>query len=208
MQLHRSDVLNAALELLDAQGLDALSMRRLAIHLNVSSGTVFWHFSTKQALLDAIAEHLLEGVGAIDAGQPGLDQIAELAVRLRQALLSHRDGARVVSGTFVSEPNTLRFGDAAVRAALAAGVPAEKAVLTAFTIQYFVLGQTIEEQAAADFVGSKGQQPRVDAEHSPDLRAAIEEFNATSAEQRFHYGLAVLLDGIDRQTEGTSLDDR
>ncbi len=204
MQLHRSDVLAAAIELLDADGLDALSMRRLAVRLGVQSGAVFWHFATKQALLDAIADHLLDGVGDIDTGLPGIARLADLAVRLRRALLSHRDGARVVSGTSVREPNTLHYGDVAVRAAIAAGVAPERAVLVVFSIQHYVLGQTVEEQALAELVASGAERRAIDGERYPAISAAIEHFNATTADERFQYGLNILLAGIASQAPETS----
>ena len=199
MRLHRADVLSAALDLLDAEGLDGLSMRRLATRLDVQVSALYWHYRDKQALLDAMAEQLMEGVADIDPVRPGLAQLAELGRRPRSALLARRDGARVVSGTYVRRPNTLRFGDTAVRAALAAGIPAEEAGLAFFTLQDYVLGHTIEEQSRNELLSSRAeppdQAPEV-AEQYPAIRVAIEHWAATDADVRFHYGLDVLIDGL------------
>ena len=54
-RLHRDDVLRAALDLLNEVGIDALSTRKLADRLGVQSPTLYWHFKSKAALLDAMS---------------------------------------------------------------------------------------------------------------------------------------------------------
>jgi AcrR family transcriptional regulator len=192
VQLHRPDVLAGALRLLDDEGLDRLTVRRLAALLQVRPGALHWHFASKQLLLDAMAEALLAGVGDLDTGRPGLEQLAEWATRLRSALLSHRDGARVVAGTFVRQPNTLRAGEAAVRAALAAGVPHGEAGVAVFSLQYYVLGQTIEEQARAGTTATPTGPPDGFAE----ITAVVAAWDTLSADDRFAYGLDLFLRGL------------
>ncbi|MCX4751111.1 TetR/AcrR family transcriptional regulator C-terminal domain-containing protein [Kitasatospora sp. NBC_01287] len=199
MRLHRPDVLNGAMALLDAEGLDGLTMRRLATVLDVRPSALYWHYRDKQALLEAIAEHLMAGVAEIDTEQPGIDQLAELARRLREALLSHRDGARVVSGTFVRQPDTLRTGEVAIRAALAAGIAPEHAALAFFTLQDYVLGHTIEEQSRADLIAERGREEAPgpqETEDFPAIGAAIGHWAAIEPDARFEYGLGLLLDGL------------
>ena len=60
MRLSREQVLSTALELLDEVGLDHLTMRRLATALSVQNGATYWHFRSKQALLEAMADTLLD----------------------------------------------------------------------------------------------------------------------------------------------------
>src|SRR4051812_42345510 len=101
MRLNRDQVLHAALDLLDQVGLDQLTMRRLTTTLGVQNGATYWHFPSKQALLEAMADTLLTGVpGDLDQRRPWPERIAHLAHRLRHALLSRRDGARLFSGAF------------------------------------------------------------------------------------------------------------
>src|SRR5580704_9676283 len=61
MQLSREQVLAAALGLLDEAGLEQLTMRRLAAALGVQNGATYWHFGSKQDLLEAMADTLLAG---------------------------------------------------------------------------------------------------------------------------------------------------
>ncbi|MFI8461553.1 TetR family transcriptional regulator [Kitasatospora sp. NPDC085464] len=146
MRLRREDVLAGALGLLDQDGLDGLTMRRLATSLGVGPSAQYWHYRDKQALLEAIAEEIMSGVADVDLALPAHERTAELARRLRLALLTRRDGARVLSGTYVRRPNTLRFGEAAVQALAAAGVPETETALAFFTIQDDVLGHVISHR--------------------------------------------------------------
>ncbi|MGW9214592.1 TetR/AcrR family transcriptional regulator C-terminal domain-containing protein [Embleya sp. NPDC055664] len=199
MRLHRSDVLAGAMAMLETDGLDKLTMRRLAGVLNVQPSALYWHFAHKQALLDAMSERLMEGVGDVDPDQPGLDRLAELAWRLRTALMSHRDGARVVSGTYVREPNTLRVGQVAIQAVIAAGAPREEAALAAFALLHFVFGHTIEEQARDELVARGAWQEHtvdIDAREYPDVGPALDALTATDSAERFRYGVRLILDGL------------
>ena len=60
MQLHQSDVVQAATALLDEYGIADLTMRRLARELEVSPGALYWHFANKQQLLGAVADRILQ----------------------------------------------------------------------------------------------------------------------------------------------------
>ena len=98
MRLRREHVVDVAIALLDADGLDALTMRKLATRLGVQAGALYWHFASKQALLDAMADRFLEDFAADLPAGSWDEQLAAAGWRLRQVLLSHRDGARVMAG--------------------------------------------------------------------------------------------------------------
>ncbi|HEY1704840.1 MAG TPA: TetR/AcrR family transcriptional regulator C-terminal domain-containing protein [Trebonia sp.] len=199
MQLHREDVLAGALALLDAEGLEGLTMRKLAARLGVQAGALYWHFRHKQALLDAMADAVLAGAdGPVPQGT-WEQQLAELGARLRRALLARRDGARVVAGTFTVGPGTLRTGAMAVEILRSAGVPAEGAGWAGFALGYYVLGHCIEEQTQAELAGEGGWAAKVAGFTERDgsyfdlaMTAAI---TADPAE-RFAYGLGLFIDGI------------
>ncbi|HYP92960.1 MAG TPA: TetR family transcriptional regulator, partial [Mycobacterium sp.] len=140
MQLHKRDVVDAATSLLDCYGIADLTMRRLARELNVSPGALYWHFANKQELLGAVADRILESIDDMSGGWR--DRVAGTCSRLRDALLSHTDGAELVSASFAAGQS-----DAMARiltqlsgAAADAGVDPTHAELAARTIVYYVLG--------------------------------------------------------------------
>ena len=100
MQLHKRDVVEAATSLLDNYGIADLTMRRLARELNVSPGALYWHFANKQQLLGAVADRILGPVDDVPAAWR--NRITGICGGLRDALLSHTDGAELVSASFAA----------------------------------------------------------------------------------------------------------
>lgn len=197
-RLDRAAVLAGAWAFIEDHGVDALTMRKLASSLGVNHGTLYWHVDNKHALTDALADDLLAGVADdTDSDGTGADRLRELAHRLRSALLSHRDGARVLAGTFVRQPNTLAFGEAAIGAALTSGVPEPEAVLLAFSVQYYVMGFVIEEQAAHDLGRANSVQDQrettIDVDRFPNITAGLATLRNTTRDTQFAYGLTRLL---------------
>ena len=78
MQLHRSDVVAKAAEILDNYGIADLTMRRLARELSVSPGALYWHFADKQELLGAVADRLLATAATVPAAGTWPDRIVAL----------------------------------------------------------------------------------------------------------------------------------
>ena len=102
MQLHKRDVVAKATEILDNYGIADLTMRRLARELDVSPGALYWHFANKQELLGAVADEVLRPAVAATGPDGWRERITDLAARLRDALLSHADGAELVSASFAA----------------------------------------------------------------------------------------------------------
>ena len=184
MQLHKRDVVDAATSLLDCYGIADLTMRRLARELNVSPCALYWHFANKQELLGAVADRILESVGDVSGGWR--DRVAGTCGRLRDALLSHTDGAELVSASFAAGQS-----DAMARiltqlsgAAADAGVDPTHAELAARTIVYYVLGFTVDEQSRLQWDAAGAELPDEQSVLSDDPSA------------RFEFGLRLLVDGI------------
>lgn len=116
-------VVRAGLELLDEKGADGLSIRGIADRLGVRMNTVLWHAKTKARLLELMADAILAEVPVEGLPEPWEPRVRELFHRYRRALLAHRDGARIVAGTYAAEPATLRFAELLVEALLAAWAP-------------------------------------------------------------------------------------
>lgn len=182
MQLHKRDVVEAATALLDGYGLADLTMRRLARELEVSPGALYWHFANKQQLLGAVADHLLPEFD--DVRGSWTERIPTICHRLRDALLSHTDGAELVSASFAAGQSAsmdevlVLLGDAAVEA----GVGPTNADLTARTIVYYVLGFTVDEQSRLQWDAAGA--------------AVAQTVWAENPTARFGFGLRLLIDGI------------
>ncbi|MEU9336905.1 TetR/AcrR family transcriptional regulator C-terminal domain-containing protein [Streptomyces sp. NPDC048290] len=125
---------------------------------------------------------------------PG-ERVRVVVGRYRAALLAHRDGGRLVAGTFAGTGRTLRVAEVVVAALLEAGHPEEDAARLCWALVHFTRGLTQEEQSApADDV----RLPVADlaAEGCPALaRIGVRLPAQDSYDARFAFGLARLLDG-------------
>jgi len=182
-------------------------MRRLAAALGVQNGATYWHFRSKQALLEAMADTLLAGLTAgLDTESPWTERITELARRLRRALLSRRDGARLFSAAFFPLPNALAYGEAVIAALGESGLSSRDAAWAADTLTYYVVGHTIEEQLAVALPGSGHDATvrltgAVDPQRHPHMYAALAHIPAPHHQEHFDYGLHLIVNGIRADTE-------
>lgn len=96
VRLTREAVLRRAVEVADADGLPALTMRRLADELGVEAMSLYHHVAGKEALLDGIADLVFEEVLEAAAAAPDLDAVREARVRWDDAVRARILGARAV----------------------------------------------------------------------------------------------------------------
>ncbi|WP_328698537.1 TetR/AcrR family transcriptional regulator C-terminal domain-containing protein [Streptomyces sp. NBC_00342] len=193
-RLTRAAVIDAALRVLDERGLDGLSTRAVADHLEVRMNTVLWHVKTKARMLELMADAVLAGIRYDNLPDAPLARARELAGRYRHALLAHRDGAALVTGTYPAEPNTLRFADRLVDAFLEAGTDERQAAWTAWTVNYFTLGLTQEEQAEGDEDDARLTQA-IDRDAHPALQRVLPHLQQ-NFDERFAFGLEAVLSRI------------
>nr|WP_163500889.1 TetR/AcrR family transcriptional regulator C-terminal domain-containing protein [Halomonas socia] len=204
MAIQRDHVIQTALKLLDEGGIEGLTLRKVAQVLDVKAPSLYWHFANKQALLDAVADALIEDVGHdIPPGQHWRDTLRQIAEELRQALKSHRDAARVFAGTYVATENVLRPGEAMLSALLDAGADIEFAANTIFHIGYYVMGFVIEEQAVSDDKIDMEQRTAtflaLAKERFPKFHRAAHVLFEPDFDARFTVGVDLLLAGIEQR---------
>ncbi|APE34137.1 TetR family transcriptional regulator [Nocardia mangyaensis] len=185
MHLRKTDVVDAAITILDQYGLADLTMRRLAGSLQVQPGALYWHVKDKQTLLGAVADRILAPMDEPVTTAEWQGQVTELAHRLRDCLLAYRDGAELVSATYASRLTTSKARERLAGIVIRAGMTREEADLTAYTLLYYVLGQTVDEQSRMQ-MDSAGALP---AESTP----LLETPDATA---RFDFGLQLFIAGV------------
>jgi TetR/AcrR family tetracycline transcriptional repressor len=194
LALERDVITATALNLLDTEGLERLTMRRLADALGVQAPSIYWHFPGKPALLDEMADALLRNVGPdIDPVAPPPVILRQVAGELRAALLARRDGARLFAGTFVARANVLRVVETTMLALARAGFSGTSATTTVFTMFYFVLGFVIEEQARAELPEGRVQELLQQAAGFAAAASLLPELLHPNGDARFAAGLDLIL---------------
>ncbi|MCE9667887.1 TetR/AcrR family transcriptional regulator C-terminal domain-containing protein [Myxococcus stipitatus] len=201
MRIQKEQVVQAAWTLVDEVGVEGLTMRSLAQALAIQAPSLYWHFPSKQALLDTMADALLDDVGLErPPGRSWEAVVKDVAGQLRRAFLSHRDAARVFAGTVVASENTFRVSEWVMEALAQAGLSSKDAAWATFTLLDYVLGFTIEEQS---FGARDAQEPPL-AERMralatprfPHVARAVEALVDPDFDARFAFGVELLLAGV------------
>lgn len=141
-------IVTVALELLDREGFEGLTMRALAKRLRVENPALYWHFKNKQAIVDAMANRLLARSVVPRKPRESWDRWLRRSIgAFRAALLSHRDATRVVAEADLSQSKWVE-AHAAARAELEReGFSKKDALLALVTLSDFTLGATWEQEA-------------------------------------------------------------
>ena len=131
--LSRDTILDRALALADAEGLGAVSVRRLARELEVTPMALYWHFDSKEALLHALADRLLGALDLrVDNRKSWRKQLRAFVISFTAVLRAHPSAAALIGSlpTAASE-NALRATETALEILRRAGFsPKEAAHIT------------------------------------------------------------------------------
>lgn len=210
-RIRRQDIVKAALEVLNETGLEGVSMRKLAAVAKIQAPSLYWHFPDKQALLEGMADAILDelDLSAAHAATGWRAKLSEVAGAIRNVLLAYRDGGRVYAGAHVSTHNILRVADATIGPLRDAGASPEFAADAALTLFYFVLASTIEEQLLNSTVGAAAQAREarlmgLAAEAYPSVLASGARLFDLQWDDRFRSRLEIVLDGIQAGLARTS----
>jgi TetR/AcrR family tetracycline transcriptional repressor len=146
-------IIDEALQLLDEEGLNNLSLRKLAARLDMQAPALYWHFKSKEALIDYMAEAILrtefDNLQPRQPDETWQDWMIQICIRLRKAMLARRDGGRVVAGAHLYPAVTLmKLAEVAMESLHSTGIELRRANLITSTAIHFVFGNVIEEQAA------------------------------------------------------------
>ncbi|MFT3899803.1 MAG: TetR/AcrR family transcriptional regulator C-terminal domain-containing protein [Gordonia sp. (in: high G+C Gram-positive bacteria)] len=153
-KLTREMIVGEAFDLLDAEGIDGLTVRALATRLGVKAPALYWHVSSKQELLDQMGTEVARRIADRALAEPFPDTfeaaLRNYALVMREEYLAHRDGARTFSGTRLVDAEVLRRQESALAHWTAAGVSLDRLTASFEALTAFVVGFVIEEQERAD----------------------------------------------------------
>ena len=207
--LSRDAILDAAVTLLDREGLDGLSMRKLGTALGVEAMSLYNHVAGKGDLLDGMIDIVF---GEIEPPAAGGDWKAELrkrAVSTRQALLRHRWAVGEMEGRGAHGPSNLRVHDAVLGCLRAAGFSIEMTVSAMSVQDAYIYGFALQQtdmtpETAEDFAAVAQEQMVQYADALAEYPHLVEVVGGYVAQAGYDYdaeflfGLGVILDGLDR----------
>lgn len=194
-QLSRDSIVRAAVDMVERDGEDAVSMRRLAAELQCGVMSLYNHIPNKDALLDAVAEHIMADFRfAADAGADWREQ-ARVLVRSFRSI--SRRYPRCINIVIMRQLNTaagLQPLESALATARAAGFDGELAVRIMRTFVAYALGSLVNE-ARLRQIRPEDSVP-VDPRSFPNIAALAHPLVHVDHEADFEFGLDLLINAV------------
>ncbi|MEU6219729.1 TetR/AcrR family transcriptional regulator [Streptomyces sp. NPDC047022] len=192
-------IVATARDLVDAEGLAAVSTRRLAAELGVSGPSLYNHFRTKDQILEAVADSVSAQVdlSMFEDCRNWRTALHDWAVSYRAALRDHPNIVPVLARGPGRRPAGLRLADAVYGAMVDAGWPPAQATSIGALMRYFVLGSALGSFAGG-FVDDEGAYDPADYPHLGQAHLLAEQQRKID-ERAFETGLTALLDGLEQQ---------
>jgi AcrR family transcriptional regulator len=197
--LSRVRIAATALALVDRDGLEALSMRRLGAELGVEGMAIYRHFPNKAAVLAGLVEVLLaELVIPPPSGIPWQIVFREVARAYRALLLRHPHAIPLLAALPLSDPAAGRAAGAVMAQLRAAGFDAPEALKTLATITSFVVGVAQWEVGTAPFRAAADGKPfPLAPDADPYLVELAPQLAEDDCDETFEFGLDVIVRGLE-----------
>jgi AcrR family transcriptional regulator len=150
MQLTRERIISTAVEVIEREGVGALSMRRIAAQLGSGVMALYNHFPGKEALLDGVAEHVMSGLDfPTDPDASWEDQLRGQARAFRQMGRAYPRCMMVVVSRPATSATELRPIERALATLRGAGFSGEDAIRVVRTFIAFAAGSLVREVGVA-----------------------------------------------------------
>lgn len=210
--LSRAAIVREAIVMLDADGIEALSMRKLGARLNAGATSLYRHVATKDELMELAVDEVFAEIGVPEPG--GTDwraAVAEAAESFRATALRHRWLASVLgqAGLAYLGPNLMAYSERLAALFTAAGFPEPDRAID--TVLLYVIGMSTTEAAWLTTVARSGEteaafiarllpaaeQAAAGYEHLAGPYVATHGIDPVARrDDKFRYGLDVVLDGL------------
>jgi AcrR family transcriptional regulator len=206
--LSRELIVATALDVLRAEGMDAVSMRRIAADLGTGPASLYAHVANKDELLDLLYD---EVVGTIPLVEPDperwVEQVTQLWIDSRDALARAGDIARYSLGRVPMGPNALRVAELTMNLLRSGGVPDQAVAWAVDVVGMFVSAEAVEDAVSADLARA-GRDPQeyydrvhqyfaaLPADRFPVIAALVPQLMTGSGDERFRFGLDLLVGGL------------
>jgi AcrR family transcriptional regulator len=204
--LSREQLVRAAIQLADTDGLDAVSLRKVAAALDVGPMRLYGYIATKEELLDLMLDTVYAEIQP--AGDHWRQVLRSLAEATRQAAQQHEWLADLIGGRPQLGPNTLATGDAVLTAM--GGVDLDTVVPAVAAVRAYVVGAVRREIAERRSERASGMDikqfqaaygPYLERTFAtgrfPALATVVRDGPHLSPDETFRIGLEFLLDGIE-----------
>jgi AcrR family transcriptional regulator len=215
--LTRDAIVDAALVVLEREGIAGLSMRKVAQELGAGASSLYWHVRDKEELLSLLLDRI---VGEAEVPEPDpenwQEQVKELMRASRRLLSKRRDAAQLSLGRIPAGPNSLPVLERNLAVAASSGLPPRVIALASDMFALYVGAFAYEMSLRIPALGEEGASPEqlaqyfrsLPPEQFPNLVALADDLTAADADERFEFALELLVRGLEAMTEHGATADR
>jgi AcrR family transcriptional regulator len=201
--LSRAAIVDAAVQIVDAEGVDALTIRRLGEALGTGAATLYWHIRGKEELGELVYDRIMGELVLPEPDPSQWDaQIKALARDAFRILRSHRDAVRLSLGHIPVGPNMLRVVEWTLELLRGARIPDQAAAYFGDIFGRLLDASVLEdtaaptEDSAASFEMIREHFASLPPERFPNIVALVPAMFAGTADDRFEFGLDLLVRGL------------
>jgi AcrR family transcriptional regulator len=217
--LDRAQIVAASIKLIDAEGIDALSMRRLGQELGVGATSFYWHIKDKDQLIDLVLDEIVKEVRLDDDPTlPWRDRVAAFAWEFRAVVKRHSHLAPLAGARVAMGPNLLAVIEHLLAIMRSGGFEGSKLTLAFSAVLTFALGTAIMESREMSGPGTEGKTANelqemlagmfmsLPPDTYPNLARIIPDTDPREVDEdsQFRYGIDRLLDGLQADLAGTA----
>jgi TetR/AcrR family transcriptional regulator, tetracycline repressor protein len=198
--LTRERIIDAAMHVIDTDGVDALSMRRLGTELGVNPMAAYHYVPNKAALYDLVLDAVMEGVDltTIDSAAPIEERLKQAARAYRNAIFAHPNAIPVLSGRSVRSRIAMRPVEAFVGLLFEAGLESGDSIAAVDCIAQFVLGGAVgyyHHVHDAELSQVRDFDP-ITPEEFPNMSRVLVEGHFIGHDGEFEFGLDAIVRGL------------
>lgn len=207
--LSRDAIVDAALRVLDREGVDRLSMRRVAAELGTAAGALYWHVANKEELLLLLVDKVTTDI-RLPEPDPSRwqEQLKEAAHEMLRVCRAHRDIGRITLGRIPIGPNLVRMAEWQLTLLRGAGVPDRAAALVGDLFGLYIGAYAYEESLGFTSPDGKDRPPHeivemirgyfasLPPERFPNTVALADQLVEGGPAERFDFGVEVLIRGL------------
>lgn len=203
--LSRARILDRAVELIEQEGPDALSMRRLGGSLGVEGMAIYHHFSGRDELLGAIGDRLLEPLRHVELGEDWREACRRFATALRNVAVARPATFRLLGLQPFDTPDSLGPVERLLGVLIAAGFAAADALAVYRATASYARGYALAEATGftVDAAGAEGRRrlAALPEAEFPILAGSARDLEALDADAGYELGLRALLAGFADPTQ-------
>jgi len=195
--LTRDRVLRAAVDVVDREGIEALSMRRLGQELGVEAMSLYRYVPSKADLLDGIHETILAEVVVPKGTREWITTARKYARAFRNALVAHPNALSLFATRPAVTSASLRHVEAGLALLLRAGFDIGDAMSAYQVLVAFVVGHSLSSHAPTrEDEHSAPDYGDLEPSEFPALLEAAGQLENRDLDKEFEFGLDVVLEGL------------